>query len=51
MDTGFTAQINVTFPLAIDALALAFITTLIASIMPAWKASRMNVVDALRCNQ
>ena len=51
MDTGFTAQINVTFPLAIDALALAFVTTLIASIMPAWKASRMNVVDALRCNQ
>ena len=51
MDTGFTAQINVTFPLVIDALALAFVTTLIASIMPAWKASRMNVVDALRCNQ
>ena len=51
MDTGFTAQINVTVPLTIDALALAFITTLIASIMPAWKASRMNVVDALRCNQ
>jgi len=51
MDVGFTAKINVTFELAMDALALAFITTLIASIMPAWKASRMNVVDALRCNQ
>ena len=51
METGFTAQINVTFTLAMDALALAFVTTLIASIMPAWKASRMNVVDALRCNQ
>jgi len=34
-----------------DALALAFVTTLIASIMPAWKASRMNIVDSLRCNQ
>lgn len=51
MDVGFTAKINVTFELATDALALAFFTTLIASIMPAWKASRMNVVDALRCNQ
>ena len=51
METGFTAQINVTFILAMDALALAFVTTLIASIMPAWKASRMNIVDSLRCNQ
>ena len=51
METGFTAQINVTFLLAMDALALAFVTTLIASIMPAWKASRMNIVDSLRCNQ
>ena len=51
METGFTAQINVTFTLALDALALAFVTTLIASIMPAWKASRMNIVDSLRCNQ
>ncbi|HSG22549.1 MAG TPA: FtsX-like permease family protein [Azonexus sp.] len=51
METGFTAQINVTFLLATDALALAFVTTLIASIMPAWKASRMNIVDSLRCNQ
>lgn len=51
METGFTAQINVTFTLAMDALALAFVTTLIASIMPAWKASRMNIVDSLRCSQ
>lgn len=51
MDTGFTAAITVTTNLALDALLLALVTTLIASIMPAWKASRMNVVDALRCNQ
>ena len=37
--------------LAIDALLLAFVTTLLASVMPAWRASRMNIVDALRCNQ
>lgn len=51
MDTGFTAEIRVTALLALDALTLAFLTTLIASVMPAWKASRMNTVDALRCNQ
>jgi len=51
MDTGFTAQILITSQLAIDALLLAIVTTLIASAMPAWKASRMNIVDALRCNQ
>lgn len=51
MDTGFTAEIIVTSKLAFEALILAFITTLIASIIPAWKGSRMNVVDALRCNQ
>lgn len=51
MDTGFTAAITVTPKLALDALLLAFLTTLLASVFPAWKASRMNVVDALRCNQ
>ncbi len=51
METGFTAQIMVTPHLALDAFGLALITTLIASAMPSWKASRMNVVDALRCNQ
>ena len=51
METGFTAQIMVTPHLSLDAFGLALITTLIASAMPSWKASRMNVVDALRCNQ
>lgn len=51
METGFTAQILVTPWLSINAIELANVTTLIASVMPAWKASRMNVVDALRCNQ
>ncbi len=51
MAHGYVAQIIVTPALARDALLLAFLTTIIASLMPAWKASRMNVVDALRCNQ
>jgi len=51
MEVGFTARILVTPELALDALGLAFMTTLAASVIPAWKASRLNIVDALRCNQ
>lgn len=51
MSTGFTAEIIVTSAMAMDALSLALITTLLASILPAWRGSRMNIVDALRCNQ
>ena len=48
MDIGFIGRISISPGLAMDAFTLAFITTLLASIMPAWKASRMNIVDALR---
>jgi putative ABC transport system permease protein len=48
MARGFTGQIVVSAALAFDALVLAVSTTLLASIFPAWKASRMNIVDALR---
>jgi putative ABC transport system permease protein len=48
MGRGFTGQIRVTWGLAGDALALALVTTLLAGIYPAWKASRMAIVDALR---
>lgn len=51
MARGYTGQILVSTALAIDALVLALVTTLLASVMPAWRASRMNIVDALRCNQ
>lgn len=51
MTRGYTGEILISLSLAIDALILALLTTLVASIMPAWKASRMNIVDALRCNQ
>jgi putative ABC transport system permease protein len=51
METGFIAQILVTPKLAVDAFVLAIATTLTASALPAWKASRMNIVDALRSNQ
>lgn len=51
MATGFTGEILVAPGLAFDALVLALVTTFLASVMPAWKASRMNIVDALRYNQ
>ena len=51
MARGYVGQILIEPALAGESLLLALVTTLIASIMPAWKASRMNIVDALRYNQ
>lgn len=51
MARGYTGQILVSASLAADAFLLALVTTLVASVMPAWRASQMNIVDALRCNQ
>lgn len=48
MARGYIGQIEITPALAVDGFLLAFGTTLVASFFPAWKASRMNVVDALR---
>lgn len=48
MTSGYLGEIQISPALAIDALSLAVVTTLAASVFPAWKASRMNVVDALR---
>jgi putative ABC transport system permease protein len=51
MDSGYTGEILLTWNIAIEAAALAACTTLVASILPAWKASRMQIVDALRHNR
>lgn len=48
MAMGFIGEISISSPLALEAFLLATVTTLLASIFPAWKASRMNIVDALR---
>lgn len=48
MSRGFTAGIIITPSIVLDALLLAFATALLASIYPAWRASRLNIVDALR---
>jgi putative ABC transport system permease protein len=51
MARGFTGEILVTPRIAVEAFVLAVVTTLIASLYPAWKASRMVIVDALRANR
>jgi putative ABC transport system permease protein len=48
MARGFVGQILVTPGLILDALLLAGTTALIATVYPAWKASRMVIADALR---
>jgi len=51
MDEGFTGEIILTFPLAVKTVALAVFATLLASFYPAWKASRLEIVNALRHNR
>jgi putative ABC transport system permease protein len=51
MSRGFTAAIIITPRIIWEALLLAVATTLIASIYPAWRASRLVIVDALRHNR
>lgn len=51
MSTGFTGEIRVTSGLAAQAFILAILTATIASVYPAWKASKLKIVDALRYNR
>lgn len=51
MTEGFDAAIIVTPRIVLDALALSVTTTLAASIYPAWRASRLVIVEALRHNR
>lgn len=51
MARGYTGEILVTQSMALEAILLAIGVTLIASIYPAWKASKMQIVDALRHNR
>lgn len=51
MSRGFTAAIIVTPMIIVEALLLAVVTTWLASLYPAWRASRLVIVDALRRNR
>ena len=48
MSEGYNGEIMLTAQLLVEAFLLALATTLLASVYPAWKASRMQIVDALR---
>jgi putative ABC transport system permease protein len=51
MARGFVGEVRVTPGLLTDALLLALITSVLASLYPAWKGSRLAIVDALRHNR
>lgn len=51
MTEGFDAAIIVTPGIVVDAAALSIMTTLIASVYPSWRASRLVIVEALRHNR
>lgn len=48
MARGYIAEISITGSLARDAVLLALGSAVIGGLFPAWKASRMQIVDALR---
>jgi len=51
MAVGFTGEILVSSSLAIVSVATALVATTLASLYPSWKASRLEIVDALRHNR
>ena len=51
MSQGYNGEILFTRQLALFGFVLAVGTSLLASFYPAWKASRMGIVDALRHNR
>lgn len=51
MAVGFTGEVLVTWRLAVEVVLFALGTSVFASFYPAWKASRLGIVDALRHNR
>jgi putative ABC transport system permease protein len=50
MEMGYRGAVRVTPGLLLNAFAIAFVTTVLAGLYPAWKASRLQIVDSLRHN-
>jgi putative ABC transport system permease protein len=48
MDVGFQAEVLVTYRLAAQGLMVSVCSAVLATLYPAWKASRLQIVDALR---
>lgn len=51
MSWGYDAGILLSAKTLLTAAGIALLTTLVASLYPAWKASRLEIVDALRTRQ
>ena len=51
MSESYRGEILLTAPIVLQALSVAMGTTFVASLYPAWKASRLQIVDALRHNR
>ncbi|BAN36798.1 hypothetical protein SCD_n02999 [Sulfuricella denitrificans skB26] len=50
MTEGYTGEILITLNVVMNAFLVAFITTTLAGLYPAWKASRLQIINALRHN-
>lgn len=50
VDVEFAGRIMITWTMVAGVIALALFTTLLGSLYPAWKASRLQIVNALRHN-
>jgi len=48
---GYLAKVLLTPAIIAEAMVIAVATTMLASLYPAWKASRMEIVDAIRQNK
>jgi putative ABC transport system permease protein len=48
MDFSYVGRVMVTAPVAVTAAVVAMVAALLGSLYPAWKASRLPIVDALR---
>jgi putative ABC transport system permease protein len=48
---GYTIEVFASLTIALESLVLALAATLLASLYPAWSASKKEVVDALRYNR
>ena len=50
MEEGYTGKIRITLDVMMNAFLIAFTTTALAGLYPAWKASRLQIITALRHN-
>lgn len=51
MAIGFTGQVTISWELAGELFLFALVITLAASVYPAWRAARLEIVNALRHNR